>query len=384
MKKKIFSAGYGALLLTGLLMAGSVESFAQRSPEKGGRGNRGNERGSNPGRSFENRQRDVQQNRPDRSAVMQRPQEMQRSNENRQREMPQRQEQAQRSREFQRNNGNGQREMQQRQDQPQRSREFQKNNENRQRESQQKQEQAQRSRDFQRNNDRQRDLQQRNVQERRDVNGSFDNKRFEARRDVARVNRPSYDRRPNNMRNRTYAYNYRPRYTRPPVIWGARRYYSFYNYSYHPYRPRYYGSFFHPVGFFSLRLGSAAISIALNSRTYWYDQGVYYEPYNNGYQVVTAPDGAYIRQLPYGYSTIELGGNTYYYFAGTFYATGPQGFYVTTAPPGAIVYDLPEGAEEFSAGDYQYLEYNNTVYQPITIDGRNAYEVVELDEEDGY
>jgi hypothetical protein len=201
---------------------------------------------------------------------------------------------------------------------------------------------------------------------------------------MARVSKPGYDRRPNHPRYKTYAYNYRPRYTRPPVIWGARRYYSFYNYSYHPYRPRYYGSFFHPVGFFSLRLGPAAINIVLNSRNYWYDQGVYYEPYNNGYQVVSAPEGAYIRQLPFGYSTIELEGNTYYYFAGTFYATGPQGFYVTAAPPGAIVYDLPEGAEEFSAGDYQYLEYNNTIYQPITIDGRNAYEVVELDEEDGY
>lgn len=372
MKNKIVSAGYSALLLTGLLMAGSVESFAQRSQERGGRGERGNDRGYNPGRSSENRQRDVQQNRPDRSAGAQRSGGWEQRRD------------VQRSQDMQRGNDNRQREFQQRQEQAQRSRDVQRNTDNRQREWQQRQEQAQRSQGIQRNNDRQHELLQRNVQQRRDVNGSFDNKRFEARRDVARVNRSSYDRRPNSAHYRTYAYNYRPRYTRPPVIWGTRSYYSFYNYSYHPYRPRYYGSFFHPVGFFSLRLGPAAISIVLNNRNYWYDQGVYYEPYNNGYQVVTAPEGANVRQLPYGYSTIELGGNTYYYFAGTFYATGPQGFYVTTAPPGAIVYDLPEGAEEFSAGDYQYLEYNNTIYQPITIDGRNAYEVVELDEEDGY
>jgi hypothetical protein len=211
--------------------------------------------------------------------------------------------------------------------------------------------------------------------------GAFDN-RNDIRRQQARVNRPAqvYNR-PASFRNRSYAYGYRPRYTRPPVVWGGRRYYTFYNYYYHPYRPYYYGSFFHPVGYFRIGLGSAAISIILNGNNYWYDDGIFYQPYNSGYQVIAAPDGAYISRLPVGYTTIDLGGNTYYYFAGTFYATSAQGFVVTDAPPGAIVYDLPEGCSEIQVDGMTYLQYNGTTFQPVMIDGRDAYEVVALDED---
>lgn len=126
-------------------------------------------------------------------------------------------------------------------------------------------------------------------------------------------------------------------------------------------------------------LGSAAITLMLNDQYYRYDQGIYYEPYNNGYRVVPAPAGLYIRYLPNGYSTIYLGDYTYYYFAGTFYTLGGYGYEVTLAPPGAVIYDLPEGAVEVRVGEMTYLQYNNTLYQPILLDGKDAYEVVNLE-----
>ncbi len=92
--------------------------------------------------------------------------------------------------------------------------------------------------------------------------------------------------------------------------------------------------------------------------------------------------GLFIRALPAGSVRLELGDYTYYYFAGTFYQPEENGFAVTMAPPGAIVYDLPEGATEVRVGDVTYLEYNNTLFQPISYNGSNAYEVVELGEED--
>jgi hypothetical protein len=54
---------------------------------------------------------------------------------------------------------------------------------------------------------------------------------------------------------------------------------------------------------------------------------------------------------------------------------------VTDAPPGAIVYDLPEGCSEIQVDGMTYLQYNGITFQPIMIDGRDAYEVVALDED---
>mgnify|MGYP001791742039 CR=1 FL=1 len=44
----------------------------------------------------------------------------------------------------------------------------------------------------------------------------------------------------------------------------------------------------------------------------------------------------------------------------------------------AVHTNNPEGATEIRAGNTTYLQYDNTIYQPITLDGRDAYEVVEL------
>jgi hypothetical protein len=171
---------------------------------------------------------------------------------------------------------------------------------------------------------------------------------------------------------------YHPHYNRPPIVYGGYGYYAHFNYTYHPYRPYYYGSFFHPIGFFVGALSGAALTFALNDQYYLYDQGVYYQPYNNGYQAVQAPTGAAITYLPKGYSTIDVDGDSYYYYGGTFYTADDNGGYmVVPAPPGAIVYDLPEGATELKLGEITYLQYNGALFQPIVLDGRDGYEVVD-------
>ncbi|MDE3251743.1 MAG: hypothetical protein KGO92_02985 [Bacteroidota bacterium] len=166
------------------------------------------------------------------------------------------------------------------------------------------------------------------------------------------------------------------------MIWEGRRYYSLYNYSYHPYRPFFYGSYFHPIGFFTAALNFGALSIYWDNRDYRYYDGAYYQPYNNGYRVVAPPYGAGIPYLPNGYSTTVLGNDTFYYFGGIFYYNDGNSYIITQAPPGAVVYDLPEGCTDVVVGNISYLQYNNTLFQPIVLNGRNAYEVVELDEND--
>ena len=119
----------------------------------------------------------------------------------------------------------------------------------------------------------------------------------------------------------------------------------------------------------------------INNQPYYYDDGIYYQPYNNGYQVVPAPISASVTGLPTGYSVVNVDDNTYYYYAGVFYTRTNSGYTVVDAPAGAVVYDLPEGATQLQAGDITYLQYNNTTYQPITIDGKDGYEVVQIDQQ---
>jgi hypothetical protein len=53
-------------------------------------------------------------------------------------------------------------------------------------------------------------------------------------------------------------------------------------------------------------------------------------------------------------------------------------------PPtaGTIVENLPEGAEEVRMGEQTYVQYGDTYYQPVRVDGKDKYEVVNLKEED--
>lgn len=342
-------------------------------------------------------EQDMQRRQPQAAGIPdpQRTPDIQRAYDNRQREY-QRQQEMNRAGETQSTDLNRQRENQ-RQQHMYRAAEIQRMNDNRQREYQRQQELS-RAADIQWSLETRQREYQRQQQERMAMQGSqnrsygnYDNKQREYQRQQSRdyrepdyrqvyggkVYSPVITNRGSNCGNNIY----RPRaYTRPPVIWGGNRYYSNYDYAYHPYRPRYYGESYHPLGFFMTSLGANAREIMFDNRRYRYDQGVYYEPYNNGYRAVFAPAGASLgrMQLPFGYSTIDLDGDTFYYYAGTFYAGSQNGYTVMDAPPGAVVYDLPEGCTEFRAGNINYLQYNHAVFQPIVLNGRNAYEVVEL------
>jgi hypothetical protein len=147
-------------------------------------------------------------------------------------------------------------------------------------------------------------------------------------------------------------------------------------YTYHPYRPYYWGPHWHPLGFFLASLAADAIWFSWNNQRYYYDDGCYYMPSNGGYAVVQAPVGAVIGDLPPGYETVLVGNDTFYYFGGVFYIYNGQGYQVVAAPPGAVVSELPVGAVEQDINGETLMVYNNTYYLPISQDGQDAYEVV--------
>ena len=101
-----------------------------------------------------------------------------------------------------------------------------------------------------------------------------------------------------------------------------------------------------------------------------------------GYTVVQAPVGATIKVLPEGSQTVVVNETTNnYYYGGTYYEKSNDGYTVVPPTAGTIVENLPEGGEEVKIGDVTYVKVGETYYQPIEKDGKNMYEVVNVEED---
>ena len=153
---------------------------------------------------------------------------------------------------------------------------------------------------------------------------------------------------------------------------------GYHPYAYHPYHPYIWGPHWHPFGFWLGALTADAIMFNWANQNYWYDDGVYYIPSGNGYTAVAPPVGAVVTYLPTGYETIPMGDDTYYYYGGTFYISQGGSFRVVPAPVGAIVSAIPEGATDQQINGQDYMLFNNTYYAPISQNGQDAYEVVQV------
>lgn len=172
-------------------------------------------------------------------------------------------------------------------------------------------------------------------------------------------------------------------YTRPPYRYGGHRYYCHRPYYYHPYRPYYWGPVWHPWGFFVATLATTAIIISIENQKYHYDSGVYYVSSNDGYTVVQAPVGATVKTLPKETEKVVVNETTNnYYYGGAYYEKSDEGYTVVPATAGTIVPSLPEGGEEVKIGDVTYVQFGDTYYQPIQVDGKNMYEIVEVKEDE--
>lgn len=231
----------------------------------------------------------------------------------------------------------------------------------------------------------------------------------------------------NNNRNTVVRRNtYRP-YTRPPYVYGGYRYRCYHPYYYHPYRPFVWGPVWHPWGFFVMTIATTAIIVSfadadlpaeinnyqffafadgqenikqsgpawstystgtddpvLKSAAgeYYYDQGVFYLKEKEGYTVVAAPVGGVVKSLPEGYETVvidETKGVKNYYWGGTFYEKISNGYKVVPPTSGAVVEHISDGGEEVKMGDVTYVKLGETYYQPIQLNGKNVYEVVDVE-----
>jgi len=121
-----------------------------------------------------------------------------------------------------------------------------------------------------------------------------------------------------------------------------------------------------PLGFLALHIGGVP---------YFYNDGVYYQPADGGYQEVYPPVGAAIPQPPDGAIAIEAGGQTYYYAGGGFYLQQADGTYaIAPTPIGVVVPELPPGAVQVSANGTVAYQFNGIYYEPVFVNGVTQYE----------
>ncbi|TDQ19682.1 hypothetical protein DFQ04_1506 [Algoriphagus boseongensis] len=184
-----------------------------------------------------------------------------------------------------------------------------------------------------------------------------------------------------NNRNVAYRPPYRP-YPRPPYMWGGFGFYWYRPYYYHPFVPFYWGPVWHPWGFFVATLAVTAIVVSVDNQDYHYDEGVFYVKETDGYVVVEAPQGANVTVIPKESEVVEVSPTVNnYYYGGTFYEQKDGTYTVVPPPAGSVVSALPEGAEEVKVGDQTFVKYGDTYYMPVEVDGKNMYEIVQVEED---
>ncbi|AGA79480.1 DUF6515 family protein [Echinicola vietnamensis] len=185
-----------------------------------------------------------------------------------------------------------------------------------------------------------------------------------------------------NRRSTVVIRNPRP-YHRPPYRYGGFSFYCYHPYYYHPFVPYYWGPVWHPWGFFVASLAATAIVISIENEKYHYDQGVFYQESNGGYTVVEAPSGATVKTIPGDSEQVIINETTNnYYYGGTYYEKSEDGYTVVPPTSGSVVTNLPDGAEEVKVGDQTYVKYGETYYQPVQVEGKNKYEVADVQDAD--
>ena len=186
----------------------------------------------------------------------------------------------------------------------------------------------------------------------------------------------------NNSRN-THVRASSRHYSRPPYRYGGYGYYCHRPYYYHPYRPFYWGPVYHPWGFFVATMATTAIIVSITNddnekEEYNYENGTYYMKTEDGFVAVQAPVGAEVPDIPKEAQKVEVNETNNYYYGGAFYEKNADGYIVVPATAGTIVPGLPEGGEEVKIGEVTYVQFGETYYQPIQVDGKDMYEIVEV------
>lgn len=135
-------------------------------------------------------------------------------------------------------------------------------------------------------------------------------------------------------------------------------------------------SFFPSWGAFYWYLPYASINFWYGGLDYYLWNGIYYRNFDGRYEMVPAPVGYRVKNLPKGYVELSVGGLTYFYYYGSFYVPNGRKFEVVPAPVGAVVGSIPKGYEKVEIDGQTYYIVNGTQYKPILRNKEVWYQVI--------
>ncbi|MDP4265827.1 MAG: DUF6515 family protein [Bacteroidota bacterium] len=118
--------------------------------------------------------------------------------------------------------------------------------------------------------------------------------------------------------------------------------------------------------------------IRYSNHDYYFHNGHYYNYLNERYALIAPPFGLRISILPGGFRRIVIGGGIFFYSMGVYYSQvpGTTSYEVVKAPVGAIIYDLPPEAEQIMIDNMPYYEYNGVLYKSVNTAGGQGYKCV--------
>ncbi|MDX1809243.1 MAG: DUF6515 family protein [Sulfurospirillaceae bacterium] len=146
----------------------------------------------------------------------------------------------------------------------------------------------------------------------------------------------------------------------------------------------------------------SSIFFSFGGLGYYYDNGIFYRPYNGNFIIVMPPIGAIVPVLPIGCSVVSIYGRNYYYYDNTYYEWAPsyngyrvvdpsvpQNIIIDQGPvinnsvpvdskyaPGNIFYKLPAGATQRILNGVSYYWFEGHYFSKTVKDGREIYIVV--------
>jgi hypothetical protein len=171
----------------------------------------------------------------------------------------------------------------------------------------------------------------------------------------------------------------------PPYVWGGFHITFFNPYFYFPFEPYYWDGWYPWGHIVSSVVETAIIVSAINDdgdkEDYSYDDGNFYLKTEDGFVSVAPPIGAVVPSVPKDAEVVTDGKNTYYYYGATYYDKTNKGYEVVVPAAGTVVSNLPEGAQEVKIGEQTYVVFDDIYYQPVKVNNKNSYEIVEVEED---
>tara|TARA_R110002074_G_scaffold215713_5_gene385531 strand:- start:1081 stop:1629 length:549 start_codon:yes stop_codon:yes gene_type:complete len=125
-------------------------------------------------------------------------------------------------------------------------------------------------------------------------------------------------------------------------------------------------------------LPKATKKITYKKTNYNFYNGRFYKTVQGNHIVVSPPKGLRIKVLPVGFISFIVGSTRYYHYEGIYYTylAGIDEYEVVNAPIGSLIKDLPNDIEVVVYKGKVYYEYHNVLYKKVEMQDGDAYEVV--------